>query len=348
MTHPMVTVIMPIRNEADYISRTLESVLSQDYPDERYEVIVVDGASTDKTREAVWRQSAAHPEIRFSLIQNPGKTVPIGFNLALGRAIGSIILRVDGRADIAPNYVRECVDALERTGADNVGGRMRPVGGGGFGDAVAIATTSRFGIGDAKFRYLTKEAWVDTVYLGAWPRTVFAWMGSMDEEMVRCQDCELNYRLRKLGGRILLSPQIDSRYLVDRRDPAALFDQYLQYGFWKVRVLVRHPGQMRLRQFAPVSFLLLLGGGLVGAGLGWPFFAEALGFCLAAYVVAGTVAAVGACGRRRLGLVPPVMVAYATLHVSYGLGFFVGLVRIVANKAWGGLGSALRARVPCL
>jgi succinoglycan biosynthesis protein ExoA len=346
MNVPMVTVIMPIRNEATHIGRTLEAVLRQDYPTDRYEVIVADGDSTDATCEVVIRQFASHPDVSTSLVHNPRRIVPVGFNLALARAVGSVIVRVDGRAEIAQNYLHECVSALDRSGAHNVGGRMRPVGGGGFADAVEIATTSRFGIGDAQFRYLDGESWVDTVYLGAWPRDVFRWLGNMDEEMVRCQDDELNYRLRKLGGRILLSPRIDSRYLVDRRNPAALFDQYLQYGFWKVRVLVRHPRQMRLRQFAPVTFLVLLSCGLVGAALGWPLFAVALGFCLAAYVVAGTAAAVHACGRRRLGLWPMVLVAYATLHVSYGLGFFVGLVRVAAIRVRGGLGSALWTGVP--
>ena len=327
MTLPVVSVIMPIRNEAVYISQTLASVLDQDYPNDRYEVIVADGGSTDETREIVRRQAAAHSQNRVSIIENPGRTVPVGFNLGLALAIGSVIVRVDGRAAIAPNYLRECVAALERTGADNVGGRMQPVGGGGFGDAVALATTSRFGVGDAKFRYSTQEEWVDTVYLGAWPRAVFTWMGQMDEEMVRCQDCELNYRLLKLGGRILLSPRIESQYLVNRRTPAALFRQYFDYGFWKVRVLSRHPTQMRPRQFAPATALLLLAIASIGTGAGSPVFRVALICSAAAYGVVTTVAAITATGARQLRLAPMVALAYSTLHLSYGLGFIAGLAR---------------------
>src|SRR5262245_34169273 len=197
---PLVTVIMPVRQEAGFIARSLGAVLAQEYPVERLEVLVADGGSTDGTREIVQAHQARHPNLR--LVDNPGQIVPTGLNAALRHARGEVIVRVDGHTEIAPDYVLECVSALRRMGADNVGGRMNAIGEGPFGEAVALATSSPFGIGNARFHYSDREEWVDTVYMGAWPREVFARIGLFDEELVRDQDEEFNYRLLGLGGRI--------------------------------------------------------------------------------------------------------------------------------------------------
>ncbi|HEY7543362.1 MAG TPA: glycosyltransferase family 2 protein, partial [Blastocatellia bacterium] len=209
---PFVTVIMPIRNEAGFITRSLGAALGQDYPGDRMEVIIADGMSTDATREVIAQLSEAHPRIAVRIVDNPEKIVPTGFNRALEQAKGDVIVRVDGHTIIASDYVRQCVAALERTGADNVGGRMEAVTHGRFGKAVAIATSSPFGVGGARFHYSNQEEYVDTVYMGAWPRSVFERVGLFDEEQVRNQDDEFNYRLLSHGGKILLTPQIKSKY----------------------------------------------------------------------------------------------------------------------------------------
>ena len=134
---------------------------------------------------------------------------------------------------------------------------MNAIGINAFGKALAIATSTPFGIGGGRFHYSNKEEWVDTVYMGAWHRRVFEQIGLFDEELARDQDDEFNYRLRAAGGRILLSPKIRSEYSV-RSSPSALWRQYFQYGFWKVRVLQKHPRQMSLRQFVPPAFVASL------------------------------------------------------------------------------------------
>ena len=324
-----VSILMPVRNEAGHIQRSLEAVLMQDYPPEHMEVLVADGMSEDGTRLIVESYRAAHPNLR--LVDNPGEIVPTGLNAALRVAQGEIIIRVDGHTIIAPDYVRQCVAALERSGADNVGGRMDALGQGGFGAAVARATSSPFGVGGARFHYSDSEEWVDTVYLGAWPRRVFEQVGLFDEELVRDQDDEFNYRLRENGGRILLSPAIRSVYTV-RSMPHKLWKQYFQYGYWKVRVLQKHPRQMRPRQFVPPAFVLSLlaalalalvtpVGGWLLAGIGGAYLAANLG--------AATLTAARRSWQHFL-LLPMV---YAILHLSYGSGFLVGLVRF-ANR-WG-------------
>ncbi len=326
---PTVTVIMPIRNEANFITRSLGAVLEQDYPGALLDVVIADGMSDDATREVIRALAAKHPAVPVTIVDNPGRIVPTGFNLALARARGDIIVRVDGHTIISPSYVRECVEALQRSGADNVGGRMDAVAEGPFGRAVARATSSRFGVGGARFHYSDREEWVDTVYMGAWPRAVFARIGLFDEEQVRNQDDEFNYRLLERGGRILLSPRIQSRYY-NRATPRSLWRQYFQYGFWKVRVMQKHPGQMSPRHFIPALFA---GGLTVGIMLApvssvWAKIAALIGLSyLSANVGAAILIGVGEPILEAL-LIP---VAFATLHLSYGFGFLVGLVRFATR-----------------
>ena len=318
---PFVTVIMPVRNEARWIATSLGSVLAQDYPPTRMEILVADGRSTDETRRIVGDLRSRHPNVR--LIDNPRGIVPNGFNLALQQAAGDFIVRVDGHTEIATDYVRQCVEDLQRTGASNVGGRMRAVGAGPFGRAVAAATSSRFGVGGARFHYSDKEEWVDTVYLGAWPKAIFHEIGPFDEEMVRNQDDEFNCRLRAMGGRILLSPRIRSSYVV-RGTPGSLWRQYFQYGYWKVRVLQKHPRQMRLRQFAPPVYVLVMLGslaaGLVGPWGWWP----AVGLS-GAYLLANVVASIHVARRAGWRVLPRLPLTYVAIHWAYGAGFLAGL-----------------------
>jgi succinoglycan biosynthesis protein ExoA len=249
-----VSVIMPVRNEAKFIERSLEAVLSQDYPPELLEVIISDGMSDDGTPQLIAAMADAHPGIDVTVIENQARAVPTGLNLALIRSRGEVLVRVDGHTIIAPNYVRECVAALQASGAGNVGGRMNAVSQNRFCRAVSLATSSPFGVGGARFHYSDREEWVDTAYLGAWPRQTFELIGLFDEEQVRNQDDEFNYRLLERKGRILLSPKIKSSYFTRNTLPS-LWRQYYQYGFWKVRVLQKHPRQMRLYHFVPPLFV---------------------------------------------------------------------------------------------
>jgi glycosyltransferase involved in cell wall biosynthesis len=322
---PFVTLIMPIRNEAGFIARSLTAALAQDYPHDRMEVLIADGMSTDETRDVVARVAQRYSGIRVTVIDNPGKIVPTGINAALLHAQGQIIVRVDGHTIVEPDYVRECIAALERSGASNVGGRMDPVSEGRFGEATALATSSPFGVGGARFHYSDREEWVDTVYMGAWPRDVFQRHGIFDEELVRNQDDELNYRLRSRGEKILLSPRIKSRYY-NRSTRHALWRQYLQYGYWKVRVMQKHPPQMQPRQFVPplfVSSLLIL---LSAA----PFFALGKWLFLlvsGSYVMANLAASLLVARKSSWRCLPLLPAVFLILHMAYGFGFLLGLVR---------------------
>ena len=305
------------------VIKCLQAIRDQDYPEDRIEILVSDGMSVDGTREKIDTISLEDP--RVHLIDNPGQIVPTGMNAALAVANGEIIIRIDGHTIIAPDYVIHCVETLIRTGADNVGGRMNANGKSHFGRIVSMATSSPFGVGGARFHYADKEEWVDTVYMGAWPRRIFEQIGLYDEELVRDQDDEFNYRLREYGGRILLSPKIKSVYS-NRSNPSALWRQYFLYGLYKVRVLQKHPRQMRLSQFIPPTFVatiivsLLMG---LLSPLSWLFFALIFG----TYIIACLTTSIIISNKNGWEYLPLLLICFAILHLSYGLGFLRGLIK---------------------
>ena len=329
MTLPLVTVIMPVRNEGNFLLRSLGAVLAQDYPADRFEVLVADGNSTDETPALIDSLRKEHPGLRR--IPNPPGIVSTGLNAALREAKGEIIVRIDGHTEIAPDYVRQCVAAIQRTGADNVGGRMVGEGRSPFGKAVAAATSSPFGIGGSRFHFSKREEWVDSVYMGCWKKEVFERVGLFDEELVRDQDDEFNYRLGENGARILLCPAIRSVYET-RSSPRSLWRQYFQYGLWKVRVMQKHPSQMSLRHFIPPSFVATLAV-LAPLALFQYWAAILLAGVLGLYAVSAAAASfitAAKFGARNLPYLPFV---FPMLHISYGAGFLAGLFRFASR--WG-------------
>lgn len=326
---PFVSVVLAVRNEEKSILKTLESIAAQDYPSARFEVVIADGESQDRTTAIVAEFIRDRPG--FRLVRNPGRIVACGLNEAIRCSQGEVIVRVDGHTLLEKDYVSCCVSALKETGADNAGGRMYAVGVGLQGQALAEATSSPFGIGNAFFHFSRERRWVDTVYLGAWRRETFKKYGLFDEALVRNQDDELNYRIRSGGGRVLLTPEIRSTYFV-RASFAAAFRQYFQYGFWKVRVLQKHPRQMKVRQFVPGLFFAALA---VLAGFS-PVFTGArilLTALLIAYTLSAMAAAFPSALKKGPVFLPVVSAAFGVLHIAYGLGWCAGLAAFAGS--WG-------------
>ncbi len=312
---PFVSVVIPMRNERVWIERCLASVLAQDWPADRMEVIVADGMSDDGSLEVV--QALADRDSRLRIVRNPARIVPAGLNRAIEESRGEVVARIDAHTTIEPDYIRQGVELLRRTGAQNVGGPMRPLGGGAVGDAIATAMCSRFGIG-AYFHFAEEEREVDTVYMGMWPREVFRRVGMFDEELVRNQDDEFSYRIRRAGGRVVVSPRMRSHYQ-NRRSWGALARQFFQYGLWKVRVLQKHPAQMSVRHFIPPLF----DAGLLASILvGHPLFAAA-----GAAGYGAAMAAVAVREARRRSDPFRVFLALAMIHHAWACGFLAGLIR---------------------
>jgi succinoglycan biosynthesis protein ExoA len=327
---PFVSVVMPVRNEATFIANSLNAVLSQNYPSERMEVIVADGMSSDRTPQIVQSFQAEHSGVK--LINNPGKIVPTGLNLAIEQAQGDVVVRVDGHCEIANDYIRRCVDHLLNDEVDAVGGPLDTIGETPLAGVIASAMSSSFGVGGSAFRTRRNETMLtDTVAFPAYRRSLIERAGAFDEELVRNQDDEYNYRLRKMGAKILLASDVHSRYY-SRSSLASLWRQYFQYGYWKVRVMQKHPGEMRLRQFAPPLFVTVL----ILSLLMTPFVAvSGLIFVLVvgAYLVANLGASLLAARQNRAKWSVLLPVVFATLHLSYGLGFLFGLAKFW-NRWW--------------
>lgn len=325
---PLVSVIMPVRNEASYIERSLGAILAQDYPADRLEILVIDGMSDDGTREFVREKQAGHPCLR--LIDNPQGIVPPALNIGIRQARGEIVVRVDGHCEIAADYVRRCVEHLLAGDADAVGGPIETVGESEEAQSIALAMSSWFGVGGSAFRTVKDRAMlVETVAFPAYTRQTLERIGPFDEELVRNQDDEYNYRLLKNGGRILLSPDIHSRYY-SRSSLRSLWRQYYQYGYWKVRVMQKHPRQMRWRQFVPPAFVVALFG---SAFLGLVFrpFRLVLALVIVLYALADLAASLSLGRVHGMGHTRRLMLIHPILHLSYGLGFLSGLARFAGR-----------------
>ena len=323
-TLPFVSIILPIRNEASFIARSLGSVLAQDYPSDRYEIIVADGLSTDSTRQIVESFQLRCPNLR--LIDNEGRIVPTGLNAAIAQARGEIIVRVDGHCEIDPDYVSNCVEHLRTNNVDGVGGPLDTIGETFIARAIATAMSSTFGVGNSAFRTVNdKTMLTDTVAFPAYTRAAVERAGLFDEELVRNQDDEYNYRLRKIGARILLASNVRSKYY-SRSSLRALWRQYFQYGYWKVRVMQKHPRQMSPRQFVPFLFVVSL---LVSLTL-FPFFNLGKWLLLVvvgSYAVANSIASILIARRKGWRLLLCLPATFAILHLAFGLGFLAGLIR---------------------
>ena len=328
---PFVSVVMPVRNEVAYIERALRSVLAQEYPPSRYEVIVVDGSSDDGTGDVIRRftnPDRARAGERgkkcsdVSLLENPARYVPPGLNLALKRARGDVIVRVDGHCEIAPNYLRACVDALARSGADCVGGTLQTVGETWMARAIAAAQSSWFGVGGAPFRLKQAQGrFVDTVAFGAYRRVVFGRIGEFDESLIRNQDDEFNFRLIQSGGKIWLDPGVHAIYY-SRASLLGLWRQYYQYGLYKVLVMRKRGGLASWRHTVPATFVVLLFATLALALVTdhWISLWVGLGIYLASSTVAATARSV-----PKGYLAPIVALSFPVMHVAYGVGFLRGL-----------------------
>jgi succinoglycan biosynthesis protein ExoA len=319
---PFVSIILAIKDEEKYIENTLKSILDQDYPFDNYEVLIADGNSKDATLEIVNEIASGDP--RVQIFSNPGEIVAKGLNILIRQAKGEVIIRADGHTILESDYVSKCVSTLFDHQVQNVGGRMDGVASTPFGEAVVRATSSRLGVGDSAFHYSTRVEEVDSVYLGAWPAELFTEIGLFDEELVRNQDDEFNYRLRKHGGKIMLNPEIKSHYNVRSR-PGTFWRQYFQYGFWKIRVLQKHLRQMSLRHFIPAIFML----GLVACVfvcLLIPFL-RILGFGFILFYFVTTLLSALNISDCKVPKALRVCLAYWCMHTAYGLGFIVGLFR---------------------
>ena len=336
MNERVVSVIVPCRNERRYIERFCAGVLAQQLPPGwQLQLVIADGDSDDGTRELLQQLNARDPRINW--IANPARIVSPGLNAALKVAEGEIIVRMDVHTDYASDYIAQCLALHAETGADNVGGPWHAVPdaeAGAMQHAVAAAFQSRWVAGGAMSRRLDFDGWVDTVYLGSWPRQTFERFGGFDEQLVRNQDDEHNLRIVKGGGKVWQSSRIRSTYR-PRATLSQVFRQYLQYGYWKPFVMKKHGQAASLRHLVPSLFVAALAVLAVPALFGetWPLVA-----LLALYGAAVLAMTLGVWQQQGSPVsvvlrIPAVIAAY---HLGYGIGSLAGwwdVLRGVSGRA---------------
>ncbi len=323
ITRPFVSIVIPCRNEAGYIAGCLDSILASEYPRERFEILVADGRSDDGTRQILSRYVAEHSCI--TMLDNPQAITPAALNLAIRAASGSVVVRMDAHVLYPPDYVRRLVEALEETGADNVGGVLEtvPAEDTPTARAIALGLSHPFGVGNSHFRTGTRERReVDTVPFGCYRRETFDRVGLFDEELIRNQDDEFNFRLIARGGRVLLLPEVSCRY-VARRSFRQVARMYYQYGYFKPLVARKVGRVMTVRQLVPSLLIAALLGSaglsawVPGAGAAFASIAAIYGV----FVLACSVATAGTDLRCGLALAA----VFPILHFSYGFGFIRGI-----------------------
>lgn len=312
-----VSVLLPVYNEEDHLERCLDSLLAQDYPAIE-EILVIEGGSTDRTVEIIDRFSAR--DSRVKLLANPDRVQSHGLNRALRVATGQVVVRTDAHTEYAADYVSRSVELLEETSAWVAGGPMVPRPDlSGFAAAVAAAMREAWAAGPAGFRSSERSGPVDTVYLGAFTREALDRVGGYRSfPSGVAEDADLCDRIRAHGGVVMLSPRISSRYS-PRSTLAGLWRQYLRYGSGKAEMIRINRRLPSVRPLAPAALVLVLAGTLIAALAGAPpliFLVPVGGWLLALLALSA------AHGRRA----PGVALAAATMHLSYGLGFWKGLL----------------------
>ena len=326
----MLSVIVPIYQEEKYIAKCIDSMLSQDYPKDDLEIILVDGMSKDRTREIVATYTAKYPFIR--MIDNPERIAPCAMNRGIKEAKGDVIMRLDAHVYYPKNYFSLLVEKLkELPGAENVGTLCNtlPVNDSITAQSIAAVLSSSFGMGNSHFRVgADKEMEVDTVPFGCFHRSIFDKVGLYDEELVRNQDDELNARIIKSGGKIYLIPQLVCEYYA--RDTAKkVYKMFYQYGVFKPLVNKKLGSPATVRQFFPLFFVLgLLVGPVVCLFLPvlwWAYFAVIMLW----FILATSFSLKDSKNLKRILTQNWI---YFVVHFGYGWGYIVGIYKILFHR----------------
>ena len=326
-----VSVVVACRNEIRHIRAFLDAVLHQELGQIEMEVLIADGMSDDGTRLVLGEFEGRFAAIR--VLDNPEKIVSTGLNRAIREARGEIIIRMDAHTIYAPDYVRSCVEVLNETNADNVGGPTLTCADGYIARAIAHAFQTRFARGNAKCRDPRYEGPVNSVAYGCWLKSTLERVGMFDEKQVRSQDSELNARLVSRGGTVWQSPKITSWYR-PRASLSTLFWQYFQYGFWKGVVIRKHCGLATWRNlgpglclFAGAVLLFCAAGARLRASLWWQNAFLAAWFTLASmYFIASFASAVFVAKREGWKFLPSLPIVFAIHHLAYGLGLILAFL----------------------
>lgn len=305
-------------NESEAIGRCLNSIFKQDYPQSRLEIVIADGGSTDGAREKVESMIPKFPNLR--IVENLRRRTPAGLNAGIRNSRGDIVIILGAHTRIKEDFVRQNVEAMEREQVNCTGGTQVNIGETFIQKAIGIAMGSPFGLASAPYRFSRNEQFVDTVVYAAYSRPLFDEVGLFDEELFISEDAEMNWRIRKAGHRIFYSPKIVS-YYYPRKTIKGLFKQLFRYGILRVNVMKKHLDAVKWIHLVPLFFLfgLIL---LIVLRLWAPVI-----FLLGFYVLAVLYYSLQGAIREGFRYLPVLPLLLMTIHLSWGLGFVVGLFR---------------------
>ena len=329
MNQPLVSIIIPCRNEEQFIAACLNSLLAQDYPKNKIEILIIDGASTDSTREII--QSYSQKDNRIKLFDNPRKHTPISMNVGIKNAEGDLITKTDAHTIYPPDYVSKCVHYLEEYKTDAVGGITKnvPANGSLSAKAIVLVLDSPLGGGGSFRRVRGKPRLADTAYGICYRKEVFNKIGLFNERLVRSQDFDFNLRLTRAGGKILLAPDIALTYYPKQKTLISFWRRHFLDGIWAILPLKFGSRIFKPRHLAPLFFvsmiLLFAICSLLFAPLIWALIA-----ILALYFATTLYFSLKIASREKsIQLFPFLILAFAARHFAYGIGSLVGLVRLI-------------------
>lgn len=326
-----ITIILPIRNEEVFIEKTLMSIINQKYPSEKVEIIIVDGMSTDNTLIVVNDVIKRFPNQKIKILENSKKIAPSAMNIGLLKSSGDLIIRVDGHSYLDSNYLNVAVEKMrDNPNISCVGGPITTISENKKAKSISNAMSSPFGVGNALFRYSDEERFVDTLAFGAYRNDVFKKIGLFNEELVRNQDDEFNLRLTKSGGKILLTPDMNS-YYVSRSSFSRLWSQYNQYGYWKVRVQQIHKGVASIRHLVPSLFVMGNIFGLLSV-LFLPVLSPIYFAFLGIYLFLNLYFSTKVNDQRSISNILNTSISFIILHLSYGFGYIKGFIDFILLK----------------
>ncbi len=335
MNDTFISVIIPCRNEENFIKDCLDSIVQQDYQKDMMEVLVVDGMSDDTTADIVRTYEKKYTFIK--LFSNPKKIVPTALNIGIKNALGDIIIRVDSHAIYPRNYFSTLVHYAKKLNADNVGGALitLPANNSRTAKSIAIVLSSPFGVGNARYRLDGKRKReyfeTDTVPFGCYKRNVFNRIGLYDEDLIRNQDNEFNERLKKAGGKIYIVPSLKIRYFA-RSNYKKLFKMLFQYGYFGPLVDLKLKRPTRIRRYIPTLFVLSITLPLLFAWISGDILLISLMVASIYFIMAILFAIKESCKRKQITLIPYVVLGFVVSHISYGLGYLKGIVDFVILK----------------
>lgn len=322
---PAISFIIPCRNEKEYITETISSVLNQKDINKNFEIIIIDGSSDDGTREIL--SDLKKQDSRINVIDNQKKITPVALNLGVKKATGTYIFILGAHAKIAEDYAISCLQIFNtHQEVSCAGGPITSIGKTPLGKAIAFAMSSAIGVGNARHRFPEYEGYAEMACFPVFKKNVFEQIGYFDEELVRNQDDDLCFRLRLNGGKVYISSKAKSFYYV-RENIKSLFKQYYEYGFWRIALLKKHKLQIAFRQQIPfiffliVTILLVVGLLLNNISLAFTFPAVYLGV-----LIIYTFVIIGIKKKKYVCWLPVVIFI---LHTSYAIGFAQGLVKSI-------------------